>query len=151
MFKRLIGSQQQLLAGLTTRVEGSRHLNATERTIGQQTAIFACERHSLRNALIDNIQTDLGEAMNIRFSRAKIATLYRIVEQAEDAVSVVLIVLGGVNSSLRCDAVRPARGILEAKAFNVIPEFTQCRCSRSACEAASDNDNVKFWPVIRSN
>jgi hypothetical protein len=98
----------------------------------------------LRHALVDNIETDFGQAMNIRLSRTKIAPFDRIVEQAENAIAVVLIVLGSVDTTLRCDTVGPARRILEAKALNVISEFTQGRGCGGACEAAADNDDIKF-------
>jgi hypothetical protein len=105
----------------------------------------------LRLALVDYIQTDLGQAINIRFSRPKITAFDGVIEQPENTVAVVLIVLGSVDTTLRGDTVGPARRILEAKALNVVSEFTQGRGRRSACEAAADNDDIKFWPVIRSN
>jgi hypothetical protein len=109
VFKRLISSKQQLLAGLAAGIKGSRHLNPAKRTIRQQTAVLTRERNALRHALVDNIEADFGQAMNIRFSRPKITPFDRIVEQAENAIAVVLIVLGGVDTALRRDTVRPPR------------------------------------------
>jgi len=82
--------------------------------------------------------------MNISLSRPKIATFDRIIEQAENAVAVVVVILGGVDAALRRDTVRPPRRVLEAKTFNVIPELAQGRRRGSACETASDDDNIKF-------
>ena len=56
LLQRLIGAEQQLLAGLAARVEGARHLRAAERAVGQQAAVLARERHALRHALIDDVR-----------------------------------------------------------------------------------------------
>jgi hypothetical protein len=73
------------------------------------------------------------------------------IEQPENTIAVVLIVLGSVDTTLRGNTVAPARRILEAKALNVISEFAQCGGRRSACEAAADNDDIKFSSVIWGN
>ena len=53
--KRLISAEQKLLAGLAARIKRARNLRAAERTIGQQAAVFARERHALRDALVDDV------------------------------------------------------------------------------------------------
>ena len=53
--KRLISAEQKLLAGLAARIKRPRNLRAAERTIGEQPAVLARERHALRDALIDDI------------------------------------------------------------------------------------------------
>src|SRR5439155_19410224 len=47
--ERLIRTEQQLLAGLPTRVERTRHLRTTKRARVEQAAIFAGKRHALFN------------------------------------------------------------------------------------------------------
>ena len=62
----------------------------------------------------------LREAIDVGFARSEIAAFDRIVEQAVDAVAIVLIIFGGVNSTLRSDGVRASRTVLEAETFDVI-------------------------------
>ena len=95
-------------------------------------------------ALVDDVVADLGEPVDVGLAGAEVAALDGVVEQPEDAVAVVVVVLGGVDAALRRDTVRPSRRILEAKTFNVVPELAQSRCGGSARETASDHDNIKF-------
>ena len=108
-FERLVGAEQQLLAGLAAGVEGARHLRAAEGAVVEVAAVFAGERHALRHALVDDVDADLRQAVDVGFARAEVAALDRVVEQAVDAVAVVLIILGGVDAALRGDAVRAPR------------------------------------------
>ena len=124
-FERLVGAEQQLLAGLAARVEGARHLRAAEGAVVEVAAVFARERHALRHALIDDVDADLRQAVDVGFARAEIAALHGVVEQAVDAVAVVVIVLGGVDAALRRDAVRAARRILKAEALDVVAQFAR--------------------------
>ena len=41
-------------------------------------------------------------------------------KQAKNAVAVVAVVLGGVDPSLGCNGVRPARGVVIGKAMDVV-------------------------------
>ena len=114
-FERLVRAQQQLLAGLPARVERARNLRAAEAAVIQIARIFARERHALRHALVDDVDADLRQAVDVRFARAEIAALHGVVEQAVDAVAIVVIILGGVDAALRGDAVRAAGRILESR------------------------------------
>src|SRR5581483_7057668 len=62
-------------------------------------------------------------------------------EEAIDAVAVVVIILGGVDTALRGDGVGAAGGILEAEALDVIAELGEGGCAGSACEAGADHDD----------
>ena len=106
--ERLVGAEEQLLAGLAAGVERARHLRAAERAVGQQAAVLARERHALRDALVDDVDADLRQAVDVGLAGAEIAALHRVVEQPEDAVAVVLVVLRGVDAALRGDGVRAA-------------------------------------------
>ncbi len=53
--QRSIGTEEELLAGLTLGVECTRHLCATKRAVGKQAAVFAGERHTLCHALVNDI------------------------------------------------------------------------------------------------
>ena len=83
-------------------------LRAAERAVVEQAAVLAGERHALRHALVDDVRADLGEAVDVRLAGAEVAALDGVVEEAVDAVAVVLVVLGGVDAALRGDA--SARG-----------------------------------------
>ena len=124
-FQRLIGAEQKLLAGLAARIEGARDLRAAEGAVGEQAAVFAGEGNALRHALVDDVDADLREAVDVGFAGAEIAAFHRVVEQAVDAVAVVLIILGGVDAALRGDGVRAARAVLEAEALHVVAQFGQ--------------------------
>jgi hypothetical protein len=116
------------LAGLTARVERSAHLGATKAPVGQLTAVFARERHAEGGAVIDDVDRALRQPMDVRFAGAKVAAFDGVVEQPKDAVAVILVVLGGVDATLRGDAVRTPWRILEAEAIDVVAELGHRRC-----------------------
>ena len=51
----LVGTDQQLLAGLASRIEGAAHLGAAEAAIVEQAAVLACKRHTLGNHLVNDV------------------------------------------------------------------------------------------------
>ena len=63
--ERLVGAEQQLLAGLAARVERARHLRAAERAVVEQAAVLAGERHALRDALVDDVDAHLREPVDV--------------------------------------------------------------------------------------
>ena len=128
----LIGAQQQLLAGLAAGVESAGDLRTAEGAVIQHAAVLPGEGYALRHALVDDIHADLSQPVNVGLARAKIAALDGVVEQPVDAVAVPVIVFGRVNASLRGDAVGAPRGILEAKALDVVAQLPQRRGRRSA-------------------
>src|SRR5258708_6327514 len=95
--KSLISAEQQLLPRLPPRIECSRDLRPAKGSIRQQTAIFAGEGNPLGDALVDNIYAHLRQAVNVGLARAKVAAFYRVVEKAIDAVTVVGVILSGIN------------------------------------------------------
>ena len=125
--QRLIGAEQKLLAGLSARVERARNLGAAEGAVGQHAAVFAREGNALRHALVDDVDADLRQPVDVGFARAEVAALHRVVEQAVDAVAVVLIIFRGVDAALRGDGVRAPRRILEAEALDVVAELAERR------------------------
>ncbi len=141
VFERLIRAEQQLLPRLSAGVERARNLRAAEAAVIQIARIFARERHALRHALIDDVDADLRQAVDVRLARAEIAALHGVVEQAIDAVAVVVIILGRVDAALRRNAVRAAGRILETEALDVVAELGQSSRGRSAGQARADDDN----------
>lgn len=105
LVQRGIGAQEQLLARLAAGIERTRNLRAAERTVGQQTAVFAGERHALSDALVDDEVGHLGQTIDIGLAGAIVAAFDRVVEETIHRVVVVLVVLRGVDAALRSDRV----------------------------------------------
>jgi hypothetical protein len=82
--QRLVGAEQQLLAGLAAGVERARHLRAAEGAVVEQAAVLAGEGHALRDALVDDVGADLGQAVDVGLAGAEVAALDRVVEQPVD-------------------------------------------------------------------
>src|SRR5512145_2648804 len=119
----LISTKQQLLPSLPSGVEGARNLSATEGAIVEQPAVLAGERDPLCHALIDDVDAQLRQPIDVRLTRSEVAALHRVIEQSVDAVAVVLVALGGIDTTLSCDAVGAPRTILVAEAANVVAKF----------------------------
>ncbi len=145
----LIGSEQQLLAGLAAGKKGAGNLGSTERAVLKVAGIIAGKGHSLGNALIDDVVADLGQTVDVGFAGPEVAAFDSVVEQSEDTVAVVRIVFGGVDPALGGDAVSPARTVLVAEGLHVVAEFGQGCRSRSAGKAGSDNEDGIFALVGR--
>ena len=58
-FEGLISADQQLLAGLASRIERTADLRATERTIIEQAAVFTGKGNALSDALINDVNRGL--------------------------------------------------------------------------------------------
>jgi hypothetical protein len=101
--------------------------------------------------LIDDEVTDFGQPVDVCFTGAKVSAFDCVVEEAEDAVAIVLIIFGGVDSALRGDAVSAARAVLVTKAFNVVAKLSQRGRGRAAREPAPHHNDLKLPAVIRGN
>src|SRR6059058_4038346 len=145
----LIGTQQQLLAGLAARVEGARNLYPPKGAVCEQPPVLAREGDALGRALVDDAGADLREAIHVGLAGAEVAALDRVVEQPEDRVAVVLVVLGGVDSTLRGDRVRPPRRILEAEAGHPVAELGERRGRGGARQPGADHNDVMLQLVRR--
>ena len=91
----------------------------------------------------------LRQAVDVGLARTVVAALDGVVEQALDAVAVVLIVLRGVDAALRRDAVRAARAVLDAEAEDVVAELAERRRRGRAGQAGTDDDDGVLAPVGR--
>ena len=139
-----ISAQQELLARLAAGIERARYLCAAERAVGQQAAVFACERYALGHALVDDEVGNLRQAVYVGFACTVVAALDRIVEQAVYRVVVVLVVLRSVDTALCGDRVRAAGRILDAEYLYVISEFTERSGGGSTAQTGSDDDDVEL-------
>ncbi len=143
----LVGAEKQLLPGLAAAIKGARHLGAAEGAVVEQAAVFAGERHPLGDALVDDVLADLGQAINVGLARAEVAALDGVVEEAIDAVAVVVIILGGVDAALGGDAVGAAWAVLVAERRDVVAKFGQRRRRRAAGQTGADDDDV-ILPLV---
>ena len=145
----LVGADQQLLAGLAAGVEGARDLDAAEGAVVEQAAVLAGERDALRDALVDDVGADLGQAVDVGLARAVVAALDGVVEEAVDGVAVLLVVLRGVDAALRGDRVRAARGVLVAERLDVVAGLAERGGRRGAGQAGADDDDRELAAVGR--
>ena len=149
--QRLVGAEEQLLAGLPAGIERAGNQRAAEGAVGQRAAILAGEGHTLGDALVDDVVADLGEAVHVGLAGAEVAALDRVVEEAEDAIAIVLVGLGGVDAALGGDAVGAPGAVLEAKTLDVVAELGEGGRGRAAGQAGSYHDDAVFPLVGRAD
>ena len=147
--ERLVGADQQLLAGLAAGVEGARDLHAAEGAVVEQAAVLAGERDALGDALVDDVPAHLGEAVDVRLARAVVAALDRVVEEPVDRVAVALVVLGGVDAALGGDRVGATRGVLVAERLHHVAGLAERRGRGGAGQAGADHDHREAATVGR--
>ena len=145
--ERGVGADEELLAGLTAGVESTRDLGAAEGTVGEEASVFTGERHALRDALVDDVRRDLGEAVDVGFAGAVVAALDGVLEKAAHAVAVVLVVLRGIDATLRGNRVGAARAVLIAEAGDFVAHLGERGGGGGAGEARADHDDVVFPAV----
>src|SRR5262245_13621936 len=143
----LIRAEEELLACLTARVKRARNLRAAERASSQQPAVLAGKGNPLRDALVDNANAGLCQAVDVGFARPEVTALDGVVKQPLDAVAVIGVILGRINPTLGGNAVCPARAVLKTETFNIVPKFTQRGGGRGARQAAANDDDIELPPV----
>ena len=100
------------------------------------------------HALIDDVHAELCQAVDVRFAASEVPSFDRVVEEAINAVAVVLIILGGIDAALSGDAVCAPGTVLETEALHVVAQLGQRRRSRRTGKARSDDNNVVL-PLVR--
>jgi hypothetical protein len=146
--ERLVGPQQELLAGLAAGVEGAGDLGAAEGAVRQRAAVLPGEGDPLGDALVDDVHRHLGEAVDVGLAGPEVAPLHGVVEEPVDAVAVVLIVLGRVDPPLGGDRVGPTRAVLVAEAGDLVAELGQGGGRGAAGQSAADDDHGVL-PLVR--
>ncbi len=139
--ERLVGADQQLLAGLPAGVERAGDLHAAEGAVVEQAAVLPGERDALGDALVDDVPAHLGEAVDVGLAGAVVAALDGVVEEPVDGVAVALVVLGGVDAALGGDRVGAARGVLVAERLHDVPGLAEGRGGGGAGQAGADHDH----------
>ena len=143
----LVGAEQELLAGLAPGVERAGDLGAAEGAVVEQAAVLAGEGHALGDALVDDVDAHLGQAVHVRLTGPEVAALHRVVEEAVDAVAVVLVVLGGVDAALGGDGVGPAGRVVEGEALHLVAELGQRGGGGGAGEAGAHHEHGEL-PLV---
>ena len=121
--ERLVGAQQELLAGLAPGIERAADLCAAEGPVVEQPAVLACERHALCGALVDDVQRHLGQAVHVGLTAAVVAALDRVIEEPVHRVAVIGVVLRRIDAALGCDRVRPARRVVEGEHLHPVAQL----------------------------
>ena len=101
--QRCISSEKKLLSCLTAGIESTAHLSASERTVGQKSAILPGKRNSLCHTLVDDISAHFSKTIYICLTAAIVTTLDGLIEKSVNGIVVILIVLCSVDTSLGCD------------------------------------------------
>ena len=147
--ERLVGAEQQLLAGLAAGVEGARHLGAAEAAVVEQAAVLAGERHALGDALVDDVDRHLGEAVHVGLTGPVVAALHGVVEEAVDGVAVALVGLRRVDAALGGDGVGPTGGVVVGEGVDVVAELAEGGGGRATGEPGADDDHLEPAAVVR--
>ena len=145
----LIGTQQQLLTGLASGIEGTGDLRAAERAVRQQSAVFTGKRNTLRHTLVNNAVTDLGQTINIGLTSAEVTALDRVIKQTINTITVTGIVLSGIDTALSRDTVGTARAVLITEARHIVAQLAQGCRGGSSGQTGSHHDHAKFTLVSR--
>ena len=101
--------------------------------------------------MIDDGVADFGEAINVRFARAKIAALNRVVEEPINAVAIVRVIFRSVDSALGGDAVGAARAVLVTERFDVVTLLAKRGGGGSASQTGADDDDLETATIVRGN
>ena len=98
----------------------------------------------MSNTLVNNVAADLRETVNVGFPGAKIAAFDGVVEQAINAVTIVLVILRRIDSALGGNAVGSPRTVLEAESLYLVAQLGEGGRGRRAGQAAPDYDHLEL-------
>jgi hypothetical protein len=101
--------------------------------------------------LIDDEIADFGQPVNVPFARTEIAAFNRVIKQSENAVAIVLVILGGIDPALGRNGMGATRRILITKTFHAVTKLTQRGRGRPAGQSRADHNDLKFAAIIRAN
>ena len=149
--QRAIGTQQQLLTGLTLSIECTAYLSTTERTVSQHATILTGKGNTLSHALVDDVVRHLSQAIDVSLASTIVTTLHGVVEQTIDRVTIVLIALGGIDTTLGSDRVSTTGRVLNAQVDDVEAHLTQRSCCRGTSQASTNDNDVELQLVLGVN
>ena len=144
----LVGTQEQLLTGLTAAVEGTLELGTTEGAVVEQTTVFTAEGHALGHALVDDVAGHLSQTVHVGLTGAEVATLHGVVEQTVHRVTVVLIVVSSVDTTLSSDGVSAAGAVLVAEAVHIVAQLSQRGGSSATSQTGTHHEHRVLTAVV---
>jgi len=147
--ERAVSPQEALLPREPLGVEGSRYLHPAKRAVLYGATLLPGKGNAHRGEVVYHIVAHLGSPVDVPLARAEIAPLEHVVEQAVDAVIVILVVFGRIDPPLGSHRVRPTRGILVAENLHVIPQLPEGRGGASTREACTHHYDIQSFPVGR--
>ena len=143
-----IGAEKELLSGLSAGIESTADLDSSERTVGEVTAILTGEGNTLGHTLVDDGRADFGETIDISLAAAVVSSFYCVIEKTIDSVVVVLVILGGVDSSLGGDGMGPSGRVADAENLDIIAQLTEGSGRGGSSQSGADYYYLKFSPVV---
>ena len=75
--------------------------------------------------MVNDVVAHFGQTIYVGFAAAIITALDGVVEKTVDGVIVVLIVLGGIDTSLGCDRVGAAGRVADTENLYVVSKFSK--------------------------
>ena len=142
-----IGSKKKLLSGLASGIECTAHLSTTERPVGKKSAIFPCERNALSDTLVDDVIAHFGKSIDIRLTATVVAAFDGLIEKTVDRVIVILVVLGGIDTTLCGNGMCTAWRVAYTEYLNIITKLTKCSSCRCTSKPGSDDNDFEF-PLV---
>ena len=139
-----VSTEEELLTGLTSGVEGPGDERTAEGAIGERATILTGKGDTHSHTLIDNISRDLSETMDISLTRAVVTTLDGIVEEAVDRVTIVLVILRCIDTSLSGYGVSATGAIGDAEGLDMKSQLCQRRGGRGTGETGSHDDDIEL-------
>jgi hypothetical protein len=101
----------------------------------------------LRHGLVDQLSATFCQTIDIGFPRAKVATLNGVVEHPENGISVIFVVLAGVDTALSGHGVGAPGAILKAERSDLVTHLSQRGRQRTTGKARPHDNHPKF-PAI---
>src|SRR5262245_27938605 len=75
-----VGSEQQLLPGLSCSVKSTLYLGAAKRTVAQGSSIFTGKGNALGHTLVNDTSRDLGKTVYVSLTGSVITAFYCIIK-----------------------------------------------------------------------
>src|SRR5690606_1490523 len=125
-------------------VEGPEDLSTTVGTVGQQPAVLSCKGNPLGHTLVNDIYRNFRKAVDIALSGSIVPAFDCIVKKSVDGLSVILVVLGGVDSPLCGDGVGPSGAVLKTKSLDIISQLRQRGSSRGSSKTGAHHNYIIF-------
>jgi len=105
----------------------------------------------LGNRLVDDGGAEFREPIDVFLAGSVVTTFLGVVEQSPGRITIVAIVLRGVDTTLSGDTVSSAGRILEAEAVDVVAHRSHGSRRRGTGQAATNDDDFVLRSVLGAN